>query len=173
MLLWGTQNWEPLGVLEGTAQAWPVQFSPDGKHLAAGTWDDSVEIWEVSTRLRIGSLTGHRGLISTIAFSPDGTYIASGGDDATVKLWHFASRRCVLTIDTFHGEATGLSFHPNGKRLTTGCQDHAAPSWELTALDAHRRGEPGVPARPVPHQRGGLISSLPALARGSEPVVDP
>ncbi|MBC7772394.1 MAG: protein kinase [Pyrinomonadaceae bacterium] len=138
--LWDVATWKPLSVLAGLSQAWAVAFSPDGSMVAAGTWGDNIELWDVSSHNRIASLTGHRGLLSTIAFSPDGTYLASGGDDATVKLWDVASRRCMLTLETAHGESTGLSFDPTGRYLTSGCQSKMTLTWDLEAIKPHING---------------------------------
>lgn len=50
-------------------------------------------------------LTGHIGVVTTVAFSPDGHTLTTGSDDDTVRLWNLniddASRRiCASTQDT-------------------------------------------------------------------------
>ena len=64
-----------------------VAFSPDGKTIASGSWDDTIKLWEVSTGKLIKTLTGHASLVNSVAFSPDGKTIASGSQDYTIKLW--------------------------------------------------------------------------------------
>jgi WD40 repeat protein len=69
-----------------------VAFSPDGKTLAAGDADDTIRLWNVTTRQQIGGpFTGHGGSVTSVAFSPDGKTLASGSYDLTVRLWNTAT----------------------------------------------------------------------------------
>jgi WD40 repeat protein len=45
-------------------QVQSVSFSPDGRLLASGSWDDAVRLWDTQTGQTIKTLTGHSGSVS-------------------------------------------------------------------------------------------------------------
>jgi WD40 repeat protein len=62
-----------------------IAFSPDGKQIASGSEDKTIQLWNVETGAQIGQpMEGHHGPISSITFSPDGKQIASGSQDWSV-----------------------------------------------------------------------------------------
>jgi metallo-beta-lactamase class B len=65
-----------------------VAFSPDGKTLASGGWDDTVRLWDVEGGKELHKLAAHKAMVGHVVFSPDGRFLASrGGLDGTVRLW--------------------------------------------------------------------------------------
>ena len=64
-----------------------VCFSPDGRRLASGSWDNTMRLWDVETGACVKTLEGHGQFVLSVCFSPDGKQLASGSDDKTVRLW--------------------------------------------------------------------------------------
>mmetsp|Transcript_1640 Transcript_1640/g.6406 ORF Transcript_1640/g.6406 Transcript_1640/m.6406 type:complete len:496 (-) Transcript_1640:127-1614(-) len=64
-----------------------VAFSPDGKHLASGSGDTTVRVWNHETETPRHTCSGHSNWVLCIAWSPDGKHVASGGMDKDVRLW--------------------------------------------------------------------------------------
>ncbi|PNG93961.1 Vegetative incompatibility protein HET-E-1, partial [Tetrabaena socialis] len=76
-----------------------VAFSPDRLHLASGSWDDNLRLWDATTRQCTATLMGHTEDVNSVAFSPDGRQLASGSGDKTLRLWDTATGQCVATLE--------------------------------------------------------------------------
>src|SRR5581483_9280626 len=72
-----------------------VAYSPDGKMVAAGSIDGTVDVWDAATGARLTSLAAHKGQITSVAFSPDNTALATAGRDKTVQVWAVAGWKSV------------------------------------------------------------------------------
>lgn len=65
-----------------------VAFSPDGKVLASGGWDDTLRLWDVESGKQLRKIDAHKAMVGRVMFSPNGKILASrGGLDGTVRLW--------------------------------------------------------------------------------------
>ena len=97
-----------------------VSFSPDGSTLASGSWDGTVQLWDVVTGEPIATLGGRESSGSSVSFSPDGATLASGSLDGTVRLWAVATGEPIAPLEghtSLHRVtlASGsVSFSPDG-----------------------------------------------------------
>jgi WD40 repeat protein len=64
-----------------------LAFSRDGRLIAVGLNDGTIEVWDVVRFKRQFRLRGHRRDVTGLAFSPDGKLLVSASADATVLLW--------------------------------------------------------------------------------------
>jgi WD40 repeat protein len=77
-----------------------VSFSPDGKYLATGSWDNTAKVWDVESGDEILTLTGHRDEVSSVSFSPDGKYLATGSWDGAARVFVFGIEALMETAPT-------------------------------------------------------------------------
>jgi len=123
--VWQMADGSDSGAPSYTGRVTALDFSPDGKLLAAAT-NSGVKLWEVATwkpakELPCGSPT------TAIAFSPDGKTLAIGGK-AGAYLWdvrHWANEFNVLGK-----EVTCLAFSQDGKVLALGQSDGRVQCWD-------------------------------------------
>jgi WD40 repeat protein/serine/threonine protein kinase len=110
-----------------------LAYSPDGAVLAVGlatkTADASVMLRRGNTFERLADLSGHSGVVRSLAFSPDGSRLASGADDNLIKLWHVATGQELITIDWHKGLVSGLAFSPDGRSLASCSHDDSVRLW--------------------------------------------
>ncbi len=70
-----------------------VAFSPDGRRIVSGSFDDTIKVWDATTGQESLTLKGHTNYVWGAAFSPDGRRIVSGSKDNTIKVWDATTRQ--------------------------------------------------------------------------------
>ena len=110
-----------------------IAFGPDGKTLAFGSTDGTIQMWNSIDGLPLGEpLSGHLDFVTSMAFSPDGKTLASGGIDGSIILWNIDSNHPIRTFVTdLKGGVTSIAFSPDGKTLASGIEDGTIQLWDV------------------------------------------
>lgn len=130
--LWDVKNGKVTATLTGhVGSVRRVLFSPDGKTLASGSWEETVKLWEVKTGKEIAKLTGHAASVHCLAFSPDGNTLATGSRDKTVRLWDVKTGMETAKLTGHTASVHCLAFSPDGNTLATGSEDETIKLWDV------------------------------------------
>jgi WD40 repeat protein len=132
-----------------------LDFSPDGRLLATGSWDNSIKIWRAQSGECFATLNAHNNWVNGVVFSPSGRYLASLSHDGTVKIWNTATWDCVKTLEHDEkGNANLVAFSPDEGLIATGPDSGAIKVWRLPqgtllhALHVHRAHVNQLPFSP-------------------------
>jgi len=116
-----------------------LAFSPDGRHLAVGCWDNTIRIHAANDWRQVRLLTNHTGWVSSLAFSRDGQWLASASADHAIKIWRTGDWQETATLRGHLEEVWAVAFTPDGQRLVTGSKDRSVRLWPVA--DRSRLGE--------------------------------
>ena len=100
---------------------WALAFSPDGKMLASGSQDKTVQLWDIEKQRKLATLKTHEGWITALAFSTDGKTLASGDANKVIKLWNVDTYKERATLLGHKNTISTLTFSPEGTSQYSGC----------------------------------------------------
>ncbi|MTJ22539.1 serine/threonine protein kinase [Dolichospermum sp. UHCC 0352] len=109
-----------------------IALSPNGKILASGSMNGSIQLWNIATGSKIRTLQGHSDRIESVAFSPDGKTLASGSNDETIKLWNVATGTEIGSLQGSFFSVYSVTFSPDGKTLASGSSDGTIKLWDVS-----------------------------------------
>jgi WD40 repeat protein len=110
-----------------------VAFSPDGKRIASGSWDNTAKLYDAAGK-DVATLRGHNRGVMALAFSPDSALIATVSGDHTapvsgeVRLWDATDGKDRGLLGKHDDMALGVAF---GARLVTVGRDRALREWDV------------------------------------------
>jgi eukaryotic-like serine/threonine-protein kinase len=107
-----------------------VAWSPDGKRIASGGVDGTVQVWDAAKGGNLFTYHGHFDEVFAVAWSPDGKRIASSSADKTVQVWDAANGGDVFTYRGYSTPVDTVAWSPDGKRIASGGDDGTAQVWD-------------------------------------------
>ena len=90
--------------------------------------DNAIRLWGTATGVSLGTFTGHKQIVRSVAFAYDRSTLASTSDDSTLRLWNIATQQELLSFQELGSDMRDLLFSPDNETLvvrrTTQTQRH-------------------------------------------------
>jgi WD40 repeat protein len=111
-----------------------LRFSPDGGRLLAGSWDQSVKLYDLESGKEpivstLAPAVGYRA-VNAVAWSPDGTRLASGGKDGLVRLWDGKAASENAKLEGHDNWVWSVAWSPAGDRIASASVDQTIRLWD-------------------------------------------
>ncbi|KAL2161317.1 hypothetical protein VTH06DRAFT_8538 [Thermothelomyces fergusii] len=113
-----------------------VRFSGDGRHIVAGTGNNSIVVYDIERRRSLHHVPGHQDDVNAVCFadklSPHILY--SGSDDCTIKVWDTRSMGDGREAGAFVGHTEGLTYidsKGDGRYILSNGKDQNMKLWDL------------------------------------------
>ncbi len=107
-----------------------MAWSPDGRTIAAPSDSQAIRLWDMHTRQRLRTLTGHTGFVYSVAWSPDNSMLASASSDSTVRLWNINVEQEPHVLKGHIGDVYSVAWSSIGNFVASGAADGTIRLWD-------------------------------------------
>ncbi len=128
--LWDTATGEMRRLLPTNAPVPSLAYSSDGRWLAAGRQDGTVQVFDVTTGNSRGTLAGFNGQ-GNMAFSLDGRWLAVTSLNNEIRVWDARTLKIHTILRGHTGFVTALAFDPDSTTIYSSSEDRTVKIWRV------------------------------------------
>mmetsp|Transcript_82931 Transcript_82931/g.173632 ORF Transcript_82931/g.173632 Transcript_82931/m.173632 type:complete len:952 (-) Transcript_82931:243-3098(-) len=116
-------------------EALSLAFSSNGKWVAVGLLNHTVQLMFADTMKFYISLYGHRLPVMSVDFSSDSQMIATGSADKNVKLWSTQFGNCLRSLRAHEESVMQVKFLPGTHYLASAGRDRDLKLWDCDSYE--------------------------------------
>ncbi|XP_039259907.2 cell division cycle protein 20 homolog [Styela clava] len=110
-----------------------LSWATDGRHIAVGTSNAEVQLWDVTATKRLRNMTGHAARVGSLAWNE--AILASGSRDGFIHFHDVRIANHLVHSNQGHAqEVCGLEWSPDQKYLASGGNDNMVNVWDERAI---------------------------------------
>ncbi|MGK7950882.1 MAG: protein kinase [Xenococcaceae cyanobacterium] len=117
--------------INSSEEVWSLAISPQGKIIASGTNNGSIDIYDRNTGQTKKSLGKHENVIRSLVFSPETNNLIVGDGDGIIKIWNLETSKLEQQLQGHLGSVWSLAISPDGQTLVSSGEDKAVRIWNL------------------------------------------
>jgi WD40 repeat protein len=116
-----------------------LAFSPNGKFLISGSFDETIQLWSLLTHKLIRTFPGHKDGVQTVLITPDAqTLISAGGTAKTntgnaIRITSLKNGKVIGNLNGHTLGVTALAITPDGQTLASSSYDTTIKLWNWKA----------------------------------------
>jgi serine/threonine protein kinase/WD40 repeat protein len=145
--LWDARSGQARGSMDGHSSAYVTDllFTTDGSRLISSSADQTIRLWDWTTRKPTGLLRGHLDEVDGMALGPDGRTLASRCKDGSIYLWDLNKPFGQLGYQTLPSrlrQAPGsrtAQFTPDGRSILGVESSGGVALWDVPTFKETRR----------------------------------
>lgn len=137
-----------------------ASYRSDGKMLAAGDDQGTVQLFDLGSRSVMRTFRGHQRAVHVAKFSPDGANVFTASDDQRAVCWDVAAESQVRRFEGHSDFVRCGALNPNSPQmLVTGSYDHTVRLWDVNAPRPIMELQHAAPVEDLVMLGGGMIAT--------------
>eukprot|EP00057_Strongylocentrotus_purpuratus_P034441 XP_795222.2 PREDICTED: p21-activated protein kinase-interacting protein 1-like isoform X1 [Strongylocentrotus purpuratus] len=105
-------------------------LAASSRHLASGSTDELVNLYDLEKNVELGSLLQHDGSVTSLSYHDDG-HMVSGGEDGVICIWGTKNWECMKILKGHKDAVNSVAVHPSGKIALSVSKDKTLRTWNL------------------------------------------
>lgn len=162
--LWDIKSQSLIHTFSGhTSVVNTIAYSPDGKHLASSSWDNTIKIYDIEKKALLHTYDPKSRLLhlNSFQFSPDGKSLVFGINNGNIFLLDISTNTIISSFLGHFGSVFYLCFSDNGNTLVSCGSDKTVRVWDVKSSSLIKKltGHKDTVSALAISQKTGLIVS--------------